>query len=220
MEDKESLPPASSSALGGDNSVDDRTAEEIQSQRDRQAAEYELSLSRVQPISTDFHWFSQEQLSKETLPSAEIENDLYLRNSYLNGRLKHVWESLEPEDRLEHLKKEEADRRRFTEEEEVASRHCATLTARAPTTSSSSSSNSLKRSAFSSNTAKSPTNGGGGGGGGDSGEIDDDIDEEEDDEGESLVAPAKKIKNGKHHADATTAATESSSFSEVAPSGT
>jgi len=117
--------------------MDKRTAEEIQAERDRQSAEYELSLSRVKPIQSDYQWFAQDAMNKknEGVPSS-IENDLFLKNSYLNGRLKHVWEHMEQEDRMEFLKREEADRRRFTEEEEVASRHCATLTARAPAGSS------------------------------------------------------------------------------------
>jgi len=117
--------------------MDKQTAAEIQAERDRQAAEYELSLSRVKPIQSDYHWFAQDttENGKEGVP-AEIENDLYLRNSYLNARMKSVWETMEQDERMEFLKREEADRRRFTEEEEVASRHCATLTARAPSANS------------------------------------------------------------------------------------
>lgn len=118
--------------------MDERTPEEMQSDRDREAAEYELSLSRVKPTSTDFHWFTRGAMSRESAPP-EIQNDAFLKNSFLNGRLKHAWESLEPEERMEYLKQEEADRRRFTEEEEVASRHCATLTARVPSSAPSSS---------------------------------------------------------------------------------
>ena len=112
--------------------MDKRTAEEIQAERNRQAAEYELSLSRVKPIKTDYHWFAQKIQEEEEGVPPEIENDAFLRNSYLNARLKHRWEMMEQDERMEFLKKEEGDRRRFTEEEEVASRHCATLTARAP----------------------------------------------------------------------------------------
>lgn len=113
--------------------MDKRTAEEVQAERDRQAAEYELSLARVKPIRSDFAWFAQDAAhnGRESVPK-NIEDDVFLKNSYLNGRLKHVWENMEQDERLEFLKREEADRRRFTEEEEVASRHCATLTARAP----------------------------------------------------------------------------------------
>ena len=177
----------SSTAVAAD-SLDDRTAEEIQAQRDRQAAEYELSLSRVKPITTDFHWFAKEQLAKEGVPP-EIEDDLYLRNSYLNGRLKDTWESLRPEDRLEYLKQEEADRRRFTEEEEVASRHCATLTARAPMTSA-----TLKRTIFG-NPSQGPS----------------------EEEGES--GPSKKVKSETTSTEASLGAAAESSPTEVAVAG-
>jgi hypothetical protein len=125
---------------------------DTQAEREKQAAELELTLQLVQPIKTDFHFFVNEK-QEPFRKAAELEvreaapppttqhghdnehqqrlHDAYLFNSNLNARLKMAWEHDVPADeRAGYLKKEEADRRRFMEEDTIASRHCATLTSR------------------------------------------------------------------------------------------
>lgn len=118
-----------------------KIADDIETERLRQAALTEISPSQVEPIKTAFHFFIMDMREGlRPLAEAEVRKsvtaaegqalDPYLVNSNLNGRLMKAWEDLNDESRQACMRKEEDDRRRFMEEEEIASRHCATLTAR------------------------------------------------------------------------------------------
>lgn len=116
-----------------------KVADEMETERLRQAAMTEISPAQVEPIKTAFHFFVMEMrdsLRREA--EAEVQKSLppghsldsYLVNSNLNCRLMEAWENVSDDVRQNCMSSEEADRRRFMEEEEIASRHCATLTAR------------------------------------------------------------------------------------------
>lgn len=132
----------SSSAAGlHHRSSPTKLADDLETERLRQAALTEISPSQVAPIKTAFHFFVidmresirplAEQEVRRNISASEGEVlDPYLVNSNLNCRLVKAWEDLNEERRQACMRKEEEDRRRFMEEEEIASRHCATLTAR------------------------------------------------------------------------------------------
>jgi len=132
---------SSSAAAMNHRSSPTKLADDLETERLRQAALTEISPSQVAPIKTAFHFFVID-MRESILPIAEQEVrrsvsaregeplDPYLVNSNLNGRLIKAWEDLNEERRQACMRKEEEDRRRFMEEEEIASRHCATLTAR------------------------------------------------------------------------------------------
>ena len=149
-----------------------QVADEIETERLRQAALTEISPAQVEPIKTAFHFFvmdMRDSLRREA--EAEVQKSLppgqamdsYLVNSNLNCRLMEAWENVSEDVRQNCMASEEADRRRFMEEEEIASRHCATLTARSksPKTperrSSSHNGGSAEQSSHRSSPAPSPT---------------------------------------------------------------
>ena len=120
-------------------SPENKIADEVETERLRQAALEDISPTQVEPIKTAFHFFVMDMRdSLRPMAEAEVRKTLpegqplsaYLVNSNLNGRIMKAWEDLSDEERQACMAKEEADRRRFMEEDEIASRHCATLTAR------------------------------------------------------------------------------------------
>lgn len=124
---------------GGGNH--NKLADEVETERLRQAALTDVTPEKVTPIKSAFHFFVLDvRESIREMAEADLRNmqhtdsseplDPYLVNSNMNCRLMKAWEELSAEERAALLTREEADRRRFMEEEEIASRHCATLTAR------------------------------------------------------------------------------------------
>ncbi|CAB9505870.1 expressed unknown protein [Seminavis robusta] len=118
-----------------------KIADDLETERLRQAALTEISPSQVAPIKTAFHFFvmdmrdsmrplAVEEVRRSTRAREGEPLDPYLVNANLNCRLIKAWEDVSEEARQACMTREEADRRRFMEEEEIASRHCATLTAR------------------------------------------------------------------------------------------
>ena len=99
----------------------------------------EIEEPKVDPMKQDFHFYGSDQYPqilegcKQKLADANLltpENELLLTNTLLNATLIYNWETAPQSTRMNYLKMEEADRKRFMSEDEVASRHCATLTAR------------------------------------------------------------------------------------------
>ena len=98
-----------------------KVADEMETERLRQAALTEISPAQVEPIKTAFHFFVMDM--RDTLrreAEAEVQKSLppgqaldsYLVNSNLNCRLMEAWENVSDDVRQNCMTAEEADRRR------------------------------------------------------------------------------------------------------------
>lgn len=91
----------------------------------------------VDPMRQDFHFYLRDhkdaiiEEARKRVSSLFDSPDQLLLLTYVNERVKSLWEGEPKEIRDKYRVIEEADRARFMQEDEIASRHCATLTARA-----------------------------------------------------------------------------------------